>query len=112
MPRESQNAVVARNEPWRGEVATEPYEAGWAAEAVVFVRALAVEGDVGDARFRVQLSPDGMRWVDEGTEFAVPAREDETTFARVSRFGAWLRIATVLPPGATLKPLVTFSLKA
>ncbi|WP_426959195.1 hypothetical protein [Muricoccus radiodurans] len=112
MLRQSQNAVVARNETWSGECATEPHEVGWAAEAVIFVRALAVEGDVGDAAFRVQLSPDGMRWVDEGTTIRVPARQDETGWARVAHFGAWLRITAVLPPGVTLKPLVTFSLKA
>lgn len=111
MLRHSANAVVARNEAWQGSVATEPYEVGWAVEAVVFVRALAVEGSLAGAEFRVQISPDGMRWVDEGTCFMVPTRADATTFCRVSRFGAWLRIAAELPPGAVLRPLVTLSLK-
>jgi hypothetical protein len=109
---ESHNAVVARNEPWRGSVATEPYEVGWAHEAIIFVHALekTYGGHVADAR--VQISPDGMRWVDEGTSFRLPANQGETTFVRVREFGAWLRIAAQLPEGTAMKVLVTISLKA
>ena len=111
MLRESHVAVVARNESWSGAVATEPYEAGWATEAVIFVRALAVENFVAGAEARVQISPDGVRWVDEGTRFALPAAVDAVTFARVAHFGNWLRIAALLPDGARLNALVTFHLK-
>lgn len=111
MLRESHNAVVARNEEWAGSVATEPYEAGWAVEAIIFVRALAVEGELGFVEFRVQISPDGMHWANEGTRFRVPWQRDAMTFCRVSHFGAWLRITADLPAGVVLKPLVTFSLK-
>ncbi len=110
--RVSSNAVVARNEPWTGECASEPHEVGWAAEAIIFVRALKLTGDVADAHFRVQISPDGMRWLDDGLAFPVPTAEGHMTFARVAHFGAWLRIAATLPPGVTLHPLVTLSLKA
>ena len=110
MIRESQTAVVARNERWSGHAATEPYEAGWASEAVLFVRALAdAAGSPGTAR--VEISPDGMRWVPEGTVLPLPARKDEVTFARVAHFGNWLRIASTLPEGAELTVLVTFHLK-
>jgi hypothetical protein len=110
MLRESQAAVVARNEEWRGSVATEPYEAGWASEAIVFVRAL--KDAVGTpGRARVELSPDGMRWVAEGTVFDLPTRADEVTFARVAQFGTWLRIAADLPEGGSVTVLVTWHLK-
>jgi hypothetical protein len=110
MLRESQSAVVARNEEWAGPVATEPYEAGWATEAVVFVRALAdATGEPGPAR--VEISPDGIRWVGEGTTFPLPKRADEVTFARVGHFGSWLRVAAELPDGAALRVLVTWHLK-
>ena len=110
MIRESQTAVVARNERWTGAAATEPYEAGWAKEAVIFVRALAdATGTAASAR--VEISPDGMRWAPEGTTFALPTRRDEVTFARVSHFGNWIRIAADLPEGATVKVLVTYHLK-
>ncbi len=108
---ESHNAVVARNETWRGAAATEPYEVGWAHEVIVFVRALAVVGEVA-AEARVQLSPDGMHWADEGTCFALPAVVGAVTFARVRHFGPWLRIVAELPEGLAITVLVTLSLKA
>lgn len=111
MLRESQSAVLARNEEWRGDVATEPYEAGWAIEVVVFLRALHVEGDMRNESLMVQLSPDGMHWCNEGTRLMLPSRTGKVTFARVAQFGTWLRVAGTLPPGAMLKPLVTFCLK-
>jgi hypothetical protein len=111
MLRESQAAVVARNETWTGAAATEPYEAGWAQEAVVFIRALKdAKGARGKAR--VQLSPDGMRWVDEGTTFPLPKKADEVTYARVKHFGTWLRVAADLPKGASVTVLVTWHVKA
>jgi hypothetical protein len=110
MLRESQTAVVARNETWQGVVATEPYEAGWALEALLFVRALEdATGNPGEAR--VEISPDGMHWLPEGTTLRLPARRDETTVARVKHFGNWLRIAAELPAGASVKVLVTMHLK-
>jgi hypothetical protein len=111
MLRESHVAVVARNEAWSGAVATEPYEAGWASEAVIFVRALKVENLGAGCDARVQISPDGIRWVDEGTRFTLPAAVDAVTFARVTQFGNWLRIAATLPVGARLSAVVTFHLK-
>jgi hypothetical protein len=111
MLRESQTAIVARNERWTGQAATEPYEAGWASEAVLFVRALAnARGKPG--RARVEISPDGMRWIVEGTSFALPTKAGAVTFARVAHFGNWLRIAADLPKGASVTVLVTYHLKA
>jgi len=88
-------AVVARNEDWRGSAATEPYECGWAREAVVFVRALKVAGMPLGVAARVQVSPDGMQ-----------------SFVRVAHFGGWLRLTADLPDGATISVLVTLHLKA
>jgi hypothetical protein len=111
MLRESQTAIVTRNETWTGAAASEPYEAGWAQEAVIFVRALkAAKGAPG--KVRVEISPDGMRWVPEGTVFKLPKKTDEVTFARVAHFGNWLRIAADLPKGAALTVLVTIHVKA
>jgi hypothetical protein len=107
----STTAVLNRNELWRGEVASEPYECGWAREAIVWIRAMAVEGDLRGVRARVQISPDGIRWLDEGGALALPAAEGEVTFARVREFGNWLRVAADLPKGASLKVLVTITAK-
>lgn len=110
MLRESVTAVVARGERWTGDAATEPYEAGWAREALVFVRALEA-GDGEPVEAEVQLSPDGMHWVAEGTRIALPRTVGEVGFVRVSRFGNWLRLAAKLPHGASRTLLVTMHLK-
>lgn len=111
MLRQSQNAVVARNEPWTGACASEPYEVGWASEAILWFRTLAAEGDPGDTLLRVQISPDGLRWSDDGATLPIP-REGEQAFLRLRHFGAWLRVTATLPLGVTVKPLLTLSLKA
>lgn len=89
---ESYTAVIARNSEWRGAWATEPYECAWAREAVFFVRVLRRSDEAKPLTARVQISPDGMNWCDEGTGFEVPACEG-VTFARVKHFGGWLRLA-------------------
>lgn len=110
--RENLTAVVARNEAWSGSAATEPYEAGWAREAVLFLRALDdAQLPAAGATVRVQISPDGMRWLDEGASFPLPLQRDATGFARVRHFGNWLRLAADLPAGQTVKVLATFHLK-
>jgi hypothetical protein len=107
---ESQAAVVARNETWTGQAATEPYEAGWAREAIIFVRALRSTGAAGTAH--VELSPDGMNWVAEGTTFTLPDDGNTVTYARVREFGNWLRLRAELPQGSSVTVVVTIHVKA
>jgi hypothetical protein len=103
--------VVGRNERWTGSAATEPFEAGWAREAVIFIRALKEpEGEQPQAK--VEISPDGMRWASEGTEALMPSRKDDIAVLRVRHFGNWLRIAADFPPDAECTVLVTVHLKA
>jgi len=108
---ENLTAVVARNETWMGTSATEPYEAGWAKEAIIFVRAL--KEPVGPLpKARVEISADGMHWCAEGSEFDLPSAKDAVTFQRLSHFGNFLRVAADLPEGSEMTVLVTFHLKA
>jgi hypothetical protein len=103
--------VVGRNECWSGHAATEPFEAGWAREAVIFVRALKEpKGEQPVAR--VEISPDGIRWVAEGTEVPMPSHEGGISAFRVKHFGNWLRVAADFSPGAECTVLVTVHLKA
>ena len=55
MPKlaESTTAVLVRGDAWQGAFASEPYEAGWAREAVIFVRLLKLQGDPGGAELGV-----------------------------------------------------------
>ena len=112
MIRESHTAIVTRNVIWQGSVASEPYEVGWAGEAILFLRALDVSGAAGGAAARVQISPDGMLWIDEGSKLTVPTATNGLAFVRVREFGNWLRLAAELPGGFSMKALVTISLKA
>jgi hypothetical protein len=108
--RTGTTAIVARNETWTGRAETEPYEAVWAGEAIVFVRALKpATGNPGVAR--VEISPDGIHWVAEGSTLTLPRALDEVGFVRIAHFGAWLRLVADLPEGAALTVLVTIQLK-
>jgi hypothetical protein len=106
MIRRSYTAVVERNVEWHGSFASEPYEAGWASEAIFFIRAL--RGMSNGAKAKVQITPDGMHWCDEGTAVTVPD-EGGMSFCKVSHFGTWLRIVGETDSPVTV--LVTLSLK-
>jgi hypothetical protein len=108
---ENITAIVARNDRWTGAAASEPYEAGWAREATIFIRALKTpEGPQPVAR--AEISPDGMFWVVEGTEAPMPSDRDGVAVLRLRHFGNWLRVATSFDPGSTSTVLVTLHLKA
>ena len=112
MIRNAYTAVIARGDLWEAEVFTEPYEAAWAAEAVFFVRVLEVTCGAGVvAVARVQISPDGIRWVDEGAAMDIAARAESIAFARVTNFGGWLRLAVKVPAGTGIKVVATLALK-
>jgi hypothetical protein len=78
--RQSHTSIIERNITWEDAFETEPYEVAWASEAIFFVRTLSVLGVVGDVDARVQISPDGMRWCDEGTVVPLSGEVDGVTF--------------------------------
>lgn len=79
--------VVELRQRFVQTVETHPFECGWADEAIVFVEPHgAASGDI--VTLRVQLSPDGIRWIDEGTVLRVA----EHTMARLTHFGGFLRL--------------------
>lgn len=110
--RNTYTAIVARGDLWEGSVQTEPYEAAWAGEAIFFVRVLEVTAGSGSAKARVQISPDGMHWVDEGATLSIDAKAEALSFARTTNFGGWLRLAVDVPAGTGMKVVATLALKA
>lgn len=72
---------------------TLPYECGWADEAIFYIAVEQVQGNNPVLNARVQISPDGIHWADEGTRFE-PMTECGLYFVRVREFGNYLRIAT------------------
>jgi hypothetical protein len=109
--RRSHTAVVERNRVWSGLFETEPYEVAWATEGIIFVRTLEASGLVDEAQARIQISPDGMHWCDEGTTIELSS-EPAVIFAKVSHFGGFLRLTGELPGGAELRVIVYLALKA
>ena len=86
--RQFHTAVVERKETVAGTFATHPFEAAWASEAIFFVRVEEAGAAVSAA---VQISADGVRWVDEGTRFDL-MKDKGDYFVKVSHFGGWLRL--------------------
>lgn len=113
MMRNAYTAVIARGQWWEGSVVTEPYEAAWAGEAIFFVHVLASSGtDNVTAVARVQISPDGLHWVDEGSTLTISPRSGSLDFARVRNFGGWLRLFVTVPQSLSLQVVATLALKA
>ena len=109
MIKQSYTAVVERNSEFKDAFSTEPYECGWAEEAIFFVRKLDTKGNVAGTTVRVQISPDGIRWCDEGTTLTLT--DQEVDFCKVKHFGNWLRLAGKLPEDASMKVIVALCLK-
>lgn len=91
MVSQSYTAVVERAQGLKGAFATEPYEAGWAHEAIIYLKVLRLT-DGGHIAARVQISPDGIDWADEGTKLPV-ATQAGLYYVKVEKFGSWLRVA-------------------
>lgn len=70
---------------------TEPYEAAWAGEATFFIRTEEAKPNATTARMKVEISPDGMTWVEEGGVLELD-RAKTLSFVRVTHFGGWLRL--------------------
>jgi hypothetical protein len=96
--RQCVTAPLERHKDLTGPFATEPYECGWASEAMFFIRVQEIEGEQARLSADVQVSADGVNWVDEGTSFE-PITATGDRFVRVSHFGGWLRLRGDVQPG-------------
>ncbi len=100
-------AVLEKNAVFEGDFQTEPYEAGWAAEARFFVRVLELS-DGGRLPCKAQISPDGLHWCDEGGAGIWASATGLYSFP-VRDFGGWLRLDCRLEGRAKL--LIYLALK-
>lgn len=91
-------SVVELSQTFTSEVFTEPYECGWATEAQFFVTVEEADLNFESLALRVQVSPDGVRWVDEGSVLP-PISGSGTKLICVQKFGGWLRLAGKLSGG-------------
>ena len=105
--RESTTAVIVRGETWEGSFASEPFEAGWATEAVVFAQ---TEGDHPDLEISVEVSPDGIHWIRRAA--ATLAASAELVEVPLTSFGNWIRVVvTGAMSESTARVLVRLNLK-
>src|SRR5690606_35736160 len=94
--RHFQTSTLEQRKVFEADFATHPLEVAWAGEAIFFVDAEQLDNGDGPLLLKVQLSVDGVNWLDEGTAFD-PIRGKANAFRRVSHFGGWLRLAGVMP---------------
>lgn len=82
--------VLTRKQTINEDFQTHPYETAWASEAMFFIT---VDEIAAGTRLQaaVQVSPDGIRWVDEGTVFEA-IDEPGLYLVKVREFGGWLRL--------------------
>ena len=93
--RNFHTSVVERREPFQGILETQPYEVGWASEAIFFVKFEELQVPPEGFDVHVQFAADGIDWIPEGTTIG-PVRATGTYHARVRHFGGWLRLASDL----------------
>ena len=83
--------VLERMKVYSESFATEPYETGWAREAMFFIRVHEIADGETSINAKVQVSVDGITWIDEGTFFP-PITKTGDYFIRATHFGGWLRL--------------------
>lgn len=83
-------SVVELRQPFKRVIASEPYECGWADEAIFFITAEKEGTEFDEIDLQVQISADGIRWVDEGTRARLTG--PGLIACKVSHFGGWLRV--------------------
>jgi hypothetical protein len=74
-----------------GSFTSEPYEAGWADEALVMVYVREMAGRAPRLTLKVQISADGARWFSHPAEPLVMSSPGGYSLALV-HFGNWLRL--------------------
>lgn len=109
--REFHTAHLEIKKEFSEDFQTEPYECGWAREAIFFVRVEDVSGSGATLNAKAQISADGLLWADEGTTFE-PITEKGLHFIRVNNFGGWLRLAcSITGQAPRFRLLVNIALK-
>lgn len=89
--RQFMTSTVEQRKDFKESFSTHPMEAAWAGEAIFFITIEEVKSQGARLKAKVQISVDGVNWIDEGTAFE-SLSELGQYFQRVSHFGGWLRL--------------------
>lgn len=104
-------STVEQRKTFTSGFATHPLEAAWATEAIFFITAEEVSGESPILNAKVQISVDGINWIDEGTS-AGPIAKKGHHFVRVTHFGGWLRLSCDIEgPGSSFNLTIHLALK-
>ena len=90
--RQFSTTTVEQRKVFNHDFDTHPMEAAWANEAIFFIHVEEIKGKAPDLIASVQISFDGVHWVDEGTTFSAITTTG-IFFTKVKHFGGWLRLA-------------------
>lgn len=90
-----QASAVERRITINKDLESHPMETGWASEAIFFLIVEELQGTQTNMEAVVQISADGVNWIDEGTTFK-PIDKPGHYFAKVHCFGNWLRVKGAL----------------
>jgi hypothetical protein len=101
--------VLDRFQTLSGTYTTEPYETGWADEAIAFIRIHALDAKA-TIKAKIQISVDGIVWLDEGTAFD-PITTAGDHFVKVCHFGGWMRMVLDIAEGSSCKATLSIALK-
>jgi hypothetical protein len=84
-------STVEQRKIFDSDFNTHPMEVAWASEAIFFIHVEEIPVDSLELKASVQISVDGVNWVDEGTRFDTISSTGHY-FVKVSHFGGWLRL--------------------
>lgn len=101
--------VLDRFATFKGTFATEPYEAGWADEAIVFIRIHELD-EKTEITGKIQISMDGIVWIDEGTSFPTISCTGDY-FVKVKHFGGWIRLQSTVSGQHSCKATISMAFK-
>ena len=106
--RQFYTSVLERRKTFTDQVETPPFEAAWASEAIFFVRVEKI-ADGCTIQLNVQISPDGMHWMDEGTTMPALTTTGDA-FVKVTHFGGWLRLCGQMTAADETSPSATLTI--
>jgi hypothetical protein len=102
--RQSQSAVIERGVDLDGVHETEPFETAWAGEARWYVHFLR-PAPGSEVEFRVQISPDGINWIDHEGISPLASEAVGLLSIHVDHFGHWLRLRSERKSGSEVPTL-------
>lgn len=106
--KEFYTSVIELRQPVNHQFSSEPYECGWADEALFFLTVHEEMADFNHILVRPKISPDGVHWVSAPCD-AIQVNEPGLYAIAQSHFGGWLRLELSLE-GAAQTAMITLHL--